>query len=86
VRLAGWSTPRAQERQQRNSHDAGEAMSRQVHGVISSGSPASTARRGQLNPAFARWLMGFPEAWDRAAIQAFRLRRSTRPRKPDGCD
>jgi hypothetical protein len=28
-------------------------------GPTSSGSPAATARRGQLNPDFSRWLMGY---------------------------
>jgi hypothetical protein len=30
-------------------------------------SPAATANRGVLDAAFSRWLMGFPEAWDRAS-------------------
>jgi hypothetical protein len=30
-------------------------------------SPASTENRGVLDAALSRWLMGFPEAWDRAS-------------------
>ncbi len=67
--LEAWSTPRAQERQQQNSRDAGQALSKQVSGASStssgatSGLAAGAGSRGALNPDHSRWLMGFPKAW-----------------------
>jgi len=37
-------------------------------GIMLTGSSAEMESGGQLNPAFSAWLMGFPEAWCKAAI------------------
>jgi len=48
-------------------------------GTMLTGCSAGMESGGQLNPAFSAWLMGFPEAWCRAALTA-RLRKA--PKKP----
>jgi len=44
-----------------------DQLPRQVHGLITGSSTASTANRGVLDAAFVRWLMGFPATWDKAS-------------------
>ncbi len=44
------------------------------------GSHASTAKRGRLNPAHSRWLMGYPPAWDACAVTAMPSSRKSPPR------
>ena len=48
-------------------------------GLIATGSPAATAKPGQLNPAFTRWLMGYPPEWDACAPTATRSSRHLPP-------
>lgn len=47
-------------------------------GPTPSGSPAGMERRGQLNPAFSRWLMGLPPVWDDCGAMVMRSVRRSR--------
>lgn len=41
-------------------------------GDLLTGSDAKMENSGQLNPAPSRWLMGYPKAWDEAALRAWK--------------
>jgi len=76
-----WPTPRSSENVQTNldeiartgsswlgqNRGATVATIAQLSGPTAIGSPASTEKRGQLNPSHSRWLMGLPKAWDDCA-------------------
>lgn len=85
---AGWPTPQARDGSKRRGQAKRNFRPRSpsnlddrvelVRGQRSSGSLAQTAPSGQLNPAFSRWLMGYPDAWDACAPTATRSSRSKR--------
>ncbi len=43
-------------------------------------SPVPTGKRGALNPALSRWLMGYPVEWDSCGATAMQLSRNSRQR------
>lgn len=72
--LASWPTPQAGTPAQNGNNPAGNTdFSRrvvEVLGPISTGSPAATAKPGQLNPVFSLWLMGYPAEWASCGARA----------------
>ena len=89
--LAGWVTPTActpnslrgkgQDPIKRRAQ--GHAVNLQDQVWLASGPPttsshAETGKRGALNPAHSRWLMGFPREWDDCAPSATRSSRKSR--------
>ena len=83
ARLAGWATPTVQDAKnnagpsqfQRNSNPLNVEA---TFGVPTNFSPAPMEKRGALNPAHSRWLMGFPAGWNSCGATAMQSCRKSR--------
>jgi hypothetical protein len=64
--LASWATPQAADGHGSGINQHTHSLDKQVRGQVT-GSPAPMEKRGQLNPAHSRFLMGYPSSWDQAA-------------------
>ena len=89
VKFSTWPTPKVSDMKgasyERQDGDRRSELRLAAHGTTLDGSSAATEKPGQLNPAFSRWLMGYPKAWCEAAIEAWHQMPINR-RKREQCD
>jgi hypothetical protein len=92
LRLDGYCTPSARDHKDTpgmetegvnpdgSTRNRMDQLPRQVSGAISASSHSETEKRGALNAAHSRWLMGYTVEWCMAAISAHRMLKQQRKR------
>ena len=76
--VAGWASPQASTGESEPEGKTGRKLVTQGGRLLNS-SLVPTEKPGQLNPAFCRWLMGYPAEWDDCAPTATQSSRKSRP-------
>ena len=70
IAAAAWHSPTSNDATGKGyTYDQGDKSRPRLSnlGLVQSGSPAATAKPGQLNPEHSRWLMGYPPEWGSCA-------------------
>src|SRR5690606_17738713 len=68
----GWPTPTSRDHKDGDCDLEKNSVNAHLGRLVLLYSNAPKGDRGALNPALARWLMGYPEEWCQAAILSFR--------------